>query len=219
MHKGNSILKRKMKEKLLDEMPEAGKRVKREVEIVSQEGEFDDDEEEEEEFRKLLAIQIENKEIEKNNELLQKRERYIRLSRMWVKILEYYSCHLNVNEKTRIAEHLYFNRCEDFEAKQLERLENRAVTIIHKFVPRKIPNARRMPNEIMKISIIDKKRWIDPRKVQRKHDYYGTVNQEIEDEKKFNYLYNKARELGTNQTKMLEEGTEEMVQEKAGQMA
>ena len=194
-----------MKEKLLDEMPKAGKKAKREFEIVSQEGDFDEDDEEEEEFRKLLAIQIENRKIEKNNELLQKRERYIRLSRMWVKILEYYSCHLNANEVTRIAENLYFNRCEDFDAKQLERLENRAVTIIHKFVPRKIPNARKMPNEIMKISLIDKKRWIDPQKVKRKHDYYGTIYQEIEDEKKFNYLYNKARELGANQTKTMDE--------------
>ena len=191
-------------------MPKAGKRMKREYEIVSQEGEFDDDEEEEEEFRKLLAIQIENKENERNNELLQKRERYIRLSRMWVKILEYYSCHLNTNEVTRIAENLYFNRCEDFETKQLERLENRAVTIIHKFAPRKIPNARKMPNEIVKISLIDKRRWIDPQKVKRKHDYYGTISQEIEDEKKFNYLYNKARELGANQTKIIGEEDKEM---------
>lgn len=189
-----------MKEKLLDEMPTAGKKAKTEIEIISQEGEFDDDEDEEEEFRKLLAIQIANKETERNKELLQKRERYIRLSRMWVKILEYYSCHLNENEVRRIAENLYFNRCEDFESKQLERLENRAVTIIHKFPPRKIPNARRMPNEVLKISLIDKKRWIDPQKVKRKHDYYGTINQEIEDEKKFNYLYTKAKELGNKQT-------------------
>ena len=136
----------------MNEMPVPGKRSKTEIEIVAQEGEFSDDEEEEEEFRKLMAMQIANKEKERNNELLKKRERYIRLSRMWVKILEYYSCHLNPNEIQRIAENLYFNRCEDFEAKQLERLENRAVTIIHKFEPRKIPNARRMPNEVLKIS-------------------------------------------------------------------
>ena len=57
----------------------------------------------------------------------------------------------------------------------------------------------------MKIRLIDKKRWIDPQKVKRKFDYYGTINQEIEDENKFNYLYNKARELGANQTKIVNE--------------
>ena len=191
-------------------MPTEGKRAKTEMVIVSQEGEFDEDDEEEEEFRKLLAIQLEEKEIKKNSELLEKRERYIRLTRMWVKILEYYSCHINAREITRIAENLYFNRCEDFDAKQLKRLENRAVTIIHNFVPRKIPNARRMPAEILKISIIDKKRWIDPQKVKRKHDYYGTIDQEIEDENKFNYLYNKARELGANQTEILEKEGEQL---------
>ena len=191
-------------------MPVPGKRSKTEIEIVAQEGEFDDDEEEEEEFRKLLAMQIANKEKERSNELLKKRERFIRVSRMWVKILEYYSCYLNSNEIQRIAENLYFNRCEDFEAKQLERLENRAVTIIHKFEPRKIPNARRMPNEVLKISLIDKRRWIDSQKVKRKHDYYGTINQEIEDEKKFNYLYNKAKELGSNQNTKLENDEEKM---------
>ena len=193
-----------MKEKLLNEMPTAGKKAKTEIQIVSQEGEFDEDEEEEEEFRKLLAIQLEEREVKKCNELLEKRERYIRLSRMWVKILEYYSCHLNTREITRIAEYLYFNRCEEFDSKQLKRLENRAVTIIHNYEPRKIPNARRMPAEILKVSLIDKKRWIDPQKVKRKHDYYGTINQEIEDENKFNYLYNKARELGANQTVEIE---------------
>ena len=184
-------------------MPTAGKRAKKEMIILSQEGEFEEDEEEEEEFRKLLAIQIEEKEIEKSNELMMKREMYIRLTRMWVKILEYYSCHLNDREVTRIAENLYFNRCEDFDTKQLKRLENRAVTIIHNYEPRKIPNARRMPKEILKISLIDKKRWIDPQKVKRKHDYYGTIDEEIADEKKFNYLYEKARELGANQTNEL----------------
>ena len=199
-----------MKEKLLDEMPKMGKRAKTEIEIVAQEGEFEEDEEEEEEFRKLLAIQIENKEIERNNELQRKRERYIRLSRMWVKILEYYTNHLNENEVRRIAENLYFNRCEDFDAKQLERLENRAVTIIHKYEPRKIPNARRMPKEVLKISLIDRKRWIDPQKVKRKYDYYGTIDQEIKDEKKFNYLYNKAKELGSNQNNTSDNEDDEM---------
>ena len=129
---------------------------------------------------------------------------------MWVKILEYYSSHLNENEVRRIAENLYFNRCEDFDAKQLERLENRAVAIIHKYEPRKIPNARRMPKEVLKISLIDKKRWIDPQKVKRKHDYYGTIDQEIRDEKKFNYLYNKAKELGANQNNTIDNENEEM---------
>ena len=193
-----------MKEKLLNEMPTEGKRAKKEMMIISQEGEFDDDDDEEEEFRKFLAIQLEEKEAKKQSELLEKRERYIRLTRMWVKILEYYSCHLNTREITRIAEYLYFNRCEEFDSKQLKRLENRAVTIIHNYEPRKIPNARRMPAEILKVSLIDKKRWIDPQKVKRKHDYYGTINQEIEDENKFNYLYNKARELGANQTVEIE---------------
>ena len=199
-----------MKEKLLDEMPKNGKKARKEIEIVSQEGDFEDDDEEEEEFRKLLAIQIENSEHERNKELLQKRERYIRLSRMWVKILEYYSCYLNTNEVTRIAENLYFNRCEDFDSKQLERLENRAVTIIHKYEPRKIPNARRMPKEILKISLIDRRRWIDPQQIKRKHDYYGTINQEIEDEKKFDYLYNKAKELGARQAEIKKNNDEEM---------
>ena len=185
-------------------MPTEGKRAKKEMMIISQEGEFDDDDDEEEEFRKFLAIQLEEKEAKKQSELLEKRERYIRLTRMWVKILEYYSCHLNTREITRIAEYLYFNRCEEFDSKQLKRLENRAVTIIHNYEPRKIPNARRMPAEILKVSLIDKKRWIDPQKVKRKHDYYGTINQEIEDENKFNYLYNKARELGANQTVEIE---------------
>ena len=61
-----------------------------------------------------------------------------------------------------------------------------------------------MPKEVMKISLIDKRRWIDPQKVKRKYDYYGTINQEIEDEKKFNYLYEKAKELGSKQTEALE---------------
>ena len=191
-------------------MPNEGKRAKAEVQIVSQEGEFEEDDEEEEEFRKFLAIQIEERETKRNAEALEKRERYIRLTRMWVKILEYYSCHLNAREITRIAENLYFNRCEDFDSKQLKRLENRAVTIIHNFVPRKIPNARRMPNEILKVSLIDRKRWIDPQKVKRKHDYYGKIDEEIADEKKFNYLYNKARELGANQTSELKEKENQM---------
>ena len=200
-----------MKEKLLDEMPVAGKKIKKEpiFQIVSQEGEFDD-EEEDEEFRKFLMIQIEEKEKQKINELQEKRERYVRLSRMWVKILDYYSNQLNEREITRIAENLYFNRCEDFDARQLARLEKRAITIIHNFVPCKIPNARKMPNGILKISIIDKKRWIDPQKVKRKYDFYGTINQEIEDEDKFNYLYNKARELGPNQTSTLDDENKEM---------
>ena len=123
---------------------------------------------------------------------------------MWIKILEYYTKHLNPREVTRIAERLYFQRCEDFDARQLERLENRAINILHSYIPMKTPNPRRMPKEILKISLIDKKRWIDPQKVKRKHDFYGTINEEISDEKKFNYLYNKARELGANQTKELE---------------
>ena len=204
-HRGNSILKRKTKERLLNEMPTQGKRAKKGpiFEVVKQDGEFDDDDDEEE-FQKFLKIQWEEKEIKKNAEMLAKRERYIRLHRMWIKILEYYTKHLNPREVTRIAERLYFQRCEDFDARQLERLENRAINILHSYIPMKTPNPRRMPKEILKISLIDKKRWIDPQKVKRKHDFYGTINEEISDEKKFNYLYNKARELGANQTKELE---------------
>ena len=200
-----------MKEKLLNEMPMQGKRRKGGpmFEIVQQDGEFDD-EEEEEEFRKFMQIQIEEKERQKVNELQEKRERYIRLNRMWVKILDYYSNQLNEREVTRIAENLYFNRCEDFDARQLARLEKRAITIIHNFVPCKIPNARKMPDGILRISLIDKKRWIDPSKIKRKYDFYGTISQEIEDEEKFNYLYNKARELGPNQTNMLGDNEKEM---------
>ena len=61
-----------------------------------------------------------------------------------------------------------------------------------------------MPKEVLKISIIDRKRWIDPFKVKRKYDYYGTLEREIDDEDTFNYLYNKAREIGANQTKELD---------------
>lgn len=201
-----------MKEKLLNEMPMQGKRRKGGpmFEIVQQDGEFDD-EEEEEEFNKFLKIQWEEKELKKNAELLAKRERYIRLHRMWIKILEYYTKYLNPREVTRIAERLYFQRCEDFDARQLVRLENRAVNILHANVPMKTPNPRKMPNEILKVSLIDKKRWVDPQKVKRKHDYYGTIDEEINDEKKFNYLYNKARELGANQTKELEKTDNQML--------
>ena len=171
-HRGNSILKRKIKEKLLDEMPAPGKKAKKEelFQVVSQEGEFDDDDEDE--IREYLHIQLERKELKKNEEMLAKRERYIRLQQMWVKILEYYTKNLNPNEITRIAQGLYFQRCEEFSDKQLERLENRAINIIHTHVPLKTPNARKMPKEILKISLIDKKRWIDPQRVKRKFDYF-----------------------------------------------
>merc|ERR1711917_71098 len=100
------------------------------MEITHQEGDFEDDEEMEEEFRKLMQIQIEEQERIKNRELLEKRQRFIRLMNMYIKILDHYSKWLNKNEVKRITEALYFERCEDFTAKQLERMESRAINII-----------------------------------------------------------------------------------------
>ena len=196
-----------MKERLLNEMPEAGKKRKVEdgsiLEITRQEGEFDDDDIDIE-INKIMQIQLEKEQIRKNIELLEKRQRYIRLMNIWVKILDNYSVHLTKNEVKRITEGLYFLRCEDFTAKQLERLESRAINIIRTKSPVFIPDARKLPESVLKVSLIDRKRWIDPCKVH-KNDFYGKIQEEIDDPAKFNYLYNKAKELGNNQTKKLEE--------------
>ena len=131
-HRGNNFLKRKVKEDLLNELPTAGKKAKKMVEeTVHQEGEFDDDDDEiEKEMEKYLRIQLEEQDRIRNRELLEMRQRYIRLMNMYVKILDHYSKWLNKNEVKRITEALYFERCEDFTAKQLERMEARAINII-----------------------------------------------------------------------------------------
>ena len=185
-------------------MPVQGKKKKTDddVLIVSQEGEFDDDSEMEQELKKFMLIKMEEKEKAKNAELLEKRQRYIRLMNMWIKILDHYSVHLHENEVKRITEGVYFLRCEDFDAKQLIRLESRAINIIRTKSPVFIPDARKLPNSILKVSLIDKRKWIDPCKVQ-KADFYGTINKEIENQETFEYLYQKAKELGKNQTKYL----------------
>ena len=193
-----------MKEKLLNEMPKEGKRRKTEpeFEVTMQEGDFDEDDDEEEEIRKFMLIKIEEKERKKAEQLLIDRERYIRLLKLWVKILEYYTKNLAKSEIQRIAEGLYFLRAEDHSSKQLERLERRAVTIIHTHEPLLRPNARRLPDSILKVSLIDKKRWVDPNKVQ-KYDFYSKVNEDVANAEMFNYLYQKAKELGPNQTSQL----------------
>ena len=193
-----------MKEKLLDEMPTEGKRRKCEpkFEVTMQEGDFEEDEDEEEEIRKFMLIQIEEEKLKKYQQLQVDRERYIRLMKLWVKILEYYTKKLAKSEIQRIAEGLYFLRAEDYTSKQLERMESRAVKIIHTHEPLLRPNARRLPDSILKISLIDKKRWIDPNKVQ-KYDFYNKINEDVEDPRKFNYLYQKAKELGANQSQNL----------------
>ena len=193
-----------MKEKLLNEMPMEGKRrkIEPEFEVTMQEGDFDEDEDEEREIRKFMLIKIEEKEQKKNEQLQIDRERYIRLMKLWVKILEYYTKNLAESEIQRIAEGLYFLRAEDHSSKQLERLERRAVTIIHTHEPLLRPNPRRLPNSIMKVSLIDKKRWVDPNKVQ-KYDFYSKVNDDVANAEMFNYLYQKAKELGSNQTNQL----------------
>ena len=123
-HKGNCVLKRRKKEKLLDELPTPGKRMKKDpiFEIASQEGEFDEDEDVEKEFQKFLLIQMEENEKKKMAELWEKRETFLRLMSMWVKILEYYQKNLNKNEVHRMAINLYFKRAEDFDLRQLIRL-------------------------------------------------------------------------------------------------
>ena len=193
-HKGNCVLKRRKKEKLLNELPTPGKRMKKDpiFEIASQEGEFEEDDEEEEEFRKYLLIQIEDKEKKRISELWEKRETFLRLMSMWVKILEYYQKNLNKNEVHRMAINLYFKRAEDFELRQLKRLEARAINIVHTHQPTLTPNPRKLPKSVLSMSMIDKRRWVDPNQVQ-KYDYYGTVAKEIEDEDTFNYLYEKAK--------------------------
>ena len=193
-HRGNCTLKRRKKEQLLDELPMQGKRRKQDAmfEVTMQEGDFDDDDEEDEEIKKFMLIQIEEYQRKKFAELLEKRETFLRLMTMWVKILEYYQKDLNKNEVHRMAVNLYFKRAEDFEIRQLKRLEARAINIMHTHKPTLVPNPRKLPKSILSISMIDKRRWIDPSRVT-KHDYYGTVASEIEDEKTFNYLYNKAK--------------------------
>ena len=113
-------------------MPAKGKRYeKRSVEYVHQEGEFDDEDNEiEEEMANFLKIQLEEQDRVKNREMLEMRQRYIRLMNMYVKILDHYSKWLNENEIKRITEALYFDRCEDYTARQLERMESRAINII-----------------------------------------------------------------------------------------
>ena len=180
-------------------MPTQGKRAKKEDEAESMDSEFEDDDEIEMEMRKILEIQLEEKENKKNLENLENRQRYIRLMSMWVKILDNYSKYLNSNEIKRITEGLYFMRCEDFEARQLKRMESRAINIIRSNTPVFIPDARKLPDNILKVSLIDKRRWIDPQKVQKQWNYYGTINKELEDHKKFDYLYNKAKEVGKKQ--------------------
>ena len=188
-------------------MPVAGKKRKTPegsiLEITNQEGDFDDDDIDLE-INKIMKIQLEEAQHKKNMELLEKRQRYIRLMNMWVKILDNYSTHLVKNEVKRITEGLYFLRCEDFTTKQLERLESRAINIIRTKNPVFIPNARKLPDSVLKVSLIDRRRWIDPSKVH-KLDFYGNIQSEIEDKAKFEYLYNKAKELGKNQTSILED--------------
>ena len=194
-HAGNCILKRKKKEQLLNEMPTLGKRRKKDsmFEITMQEGDFDDDEDEDEEIRKFMLIQLEENQKKKFAELMEKRETFLRLMSMWVKILEYYQKNLNKNEIHRMAVNLYFKRAEDFEFRQLKRLEARAINIMHTHQPALVPYPRKLPKSVLSISLIDKRRWIDPSRVT-KYDYYGTVASEIADEEKFNYLYNKAKD-------------------------
>ena len=197
-HIGNCTLKRKKKEKLLNEMPVPGKKMKNDplFEIASQEGEFDDDMDEEMEIRKFLLIQLEEKEKKKVAELWEKRETFLRLMKMWVKILEYFQKNLNKNEVHRMAINLYFKRAEDFDLRQLQRLEARAIKIMHTHQPTLVPNPRKMPKSVLTMSMIDKRRWVDPNRVQ-KYDYYGTIAKEIEDEETFNYLYEKAKDPKT----------------------
>ena len=165
------------------------------MEIIHQEGDFEDDEEMEEEFRKLMKIQIEERERMKNRELLEKRQRFIRLMNMYIKILDHYSTWLNKNEVKRITEALYFERCEDFTAKQLTRMESRAINIIRSNRPVIIPDARKLPESVLAVSLIHKKRWINPDKIH-KYDFYGTIQREIEDKETFDYLYNEAKSNG-----------------------
>ena len=177
-------------------MPADGKKkIKLETEIVQQEGEFDEDDEMEKEFQKLLKIQIENHEKIKNREILEKRQRFIRLMNMYIKILDHYSKWLNKNEIKRITEALYFERCEDFSAKQLIRMESRAINIIRSNRPVFIPDARKLPESTLAVSLIHKKRWINPDKVHR-YDFYGTLQREIEDKETFDYLYEEAKSNG-----------------------
>ena len=177
-------------------MPADGKKkIKLETEIVQQEGEFDEDDEMEKEFQKLLKIQIENHEKMKNREILEKRQRFIRLMNMYIKILDHYSKWLNKNEIKRITEALYFERCEDFSAKQLIRMESRAINIIRSNRPVFIPDARKLPESTLAVSLIHKKRWINPDKVHR-YDFYGTLQREIEDKETFDYLYEEAKSNG-----------------------
>ena len=179
-------------------MPEAGKKKQKMddfLEITHQEGDFDDDEEMEEEIKKYLKIQIEEQERIKNRELLEKRQRFIRLMNMYIKILDHYSTWLNKNEVKRITEALYFERCEDFTAKQLIRMESRAINIIRSNRPVIIPDARKLPESVLAVSLIHKKRWINPDKVH-KYDFYGTLQREIEDKDTFDYLYEEAKSNG-----------------------
>ena len=176
---------------------EGNKRMKTEdiMEVTHQEGDFDDDEEMEEEIRKFLKIQLEKRERVKNRELLEKRQRFIRLMNMYIKILDHYSTWLNKNEVKRITEALYFERCEDFTAKQLERMESRAINIIRSNRPVIVPDARKLPESVLAVSLIHKKRWINPDKVHR-YDFYGTLQRELDDKETFDYLYEEAKSNG-----------------------
>ena len=116
-----------------DEMPVPGKKRKLEngkVEETETNEDFDD--ENDEAFQDFLKLQIEEQKQNRMVEKIEKKHQFIRLMRMWVKILDHYSLNLNKNEIQRIQIGLYFDRCEEMTVKQLIRLENRAITIIEK---------------------------------------------------------------------------------------
>ena len=92
----------------------------------------DFDDENDEAFQDFLKLQIEEQKQNRMVEKIEKKHQFIRLMRMWVKILDHYSLNLNKNEIQRIQIGLYFDRCEEMTVKQLIRLENRAITIIEK---------------------------------------------------------------------------------------
>ena len=75
-----------------------------EFEITHQEGEFDDESEEDETIKSFLKIQSDEKAENQRIINFEKKQRFIRLHHMWIKILDHYSRWLNKNEVTRIAE-------------------------------------------------------------------------------------------------------------------
>ena len=58
-----------------------------------------------------------------------------------------------------------------------------------------IPDARKLPESVLSVSLIHKKRWINPDKIQ-KYDFYGTLQREVEDKETFDYLYEEAKSNG-----------------------